>query len=143
MYWKLVFLCLMIITNSAIAADDVANTKTQNTVSENTMINSTHLGTAKDWNLAELEWNQYLIIMQGPSGYYYKQLSPPEVLGIHAQTDDELRHYAEVATKLEHDKLEREIRFNAAFHDAAERLYSSEPIVKPFDYAPFTPIPKS
>jgi integrating conjugative element protein (TIGR03759 family) len=81
--------------------------------------------------------------MQGLSGHYYSQLSPPEVLGINAETADELQHYAEVSVKIEHDKLERELRFNVAFHEAATRLYASEPIIKPFDYTPFTPIPKN
>jgi integrating conjugative element protein (TIGR03759 family) len=126
----------------AMAASDVVNTKTENTVSHNTIINTSHLGTAKDWNLTESEWTQYLNHMQGPSGHYYKQLSPPEVLGIEAETTEELQHYAEIAAKIEHDKLERELRFNTAFHDAAARLYSIEPIIKPFDFTPFFPISK-
>jgi integrating conjugative element protein (TIGR03759 family) len=140
---KLAFLSLMLVTNSIFAANDVENTKTLNTVSQNSVINTTHVGTAKDWDLTDTEWGQYLSFMQGFSGHYYKQLSPPEVLGINASTAEELRHYSEISAKLEHDKLERELRFNAAFHDAATRLYVTEPIVKPFDYAPFTPIPKN
>jgi integrating conjugative element protein (TIGR03759 family) len=139
---KLIFLSFMLFTN-IIFANEVENTQTQNTVSQNTVINTTHVGTAKDWDLTDSEWNQYLSVMRGFSGHYYKQLSPPEVLGINAVTAEELRHYAEVSAKLEHNKLEREIRFDAAFHEAATRLYMTEPIVKPFDYTPFTPIPRN
>jgi integrating conjugative element protein (TIGR03759 family) len=127
----------------AMAANDVLNTQTENTVSQNTIINSTHLGTAKDWNLTDVEWIKYLNLMQGPSGLYYKKLSPPEVLGIDAETKEELQYYAQIAAKLEHDKLERELRFNAAFHDAAAGIYTLEPIIHPFDYTPFLPIAKT
>jgi integrating conjugative element protein (TIGR03759 family) len=140
---KLLFLPLLLITSCAFALDDVKNTQTQNTVSQSTTMNTTHIGTAKDWDLTDTEWNQYLILMQGSSEHYYKKLSPPEVLGINASNAEDLRHYAEVAAKLEHDKLEHELRFNAAFHEAASKLYSTEPIIKSFDYTPFTPIPKN
>jgi hypothetical protein len=122
MNWKLAFLSLMVVTNSVFAANDVKNTQTLNTVSQNSVISTTHIGTAKDWDLTDTEWTQYLSFMQGFSGHYYKQLSPPEVLGINASTAEELRHYAEVSAKLEHDKLERELRFNAAFHDQPKHI---------------------
>ncbi len=140
---KKIILILALTSNCAFAADGVENTKTQNTVTQNTEINKPPAGIAKDWDLNETEWNQYLNLMHGPSGHYYANLSPPEILGIKAETNEELRHYAEIAAKLEHDKLERELRFNTAFHEAAARLYSAEPLIKPFDYTPFTPIPKA
>ena len=142
MYLKITAFTLMLLTNYALAAENVVNTKIQNTIDDNTTINTTHLDTSQDWNLTSTEWSQYILLMRGPSGYYYKKLSPPEVLGIQAETADELQRYAEIAAKLEHNKLEREIRFNAAFHDAAVKLYANEPIVRPFDYTPFTPIQK-
>lgn len=127
----------------AFSENNVMNTQTQNTIAHNSEINTTHLGTAKDWNLSEGEWLKYLMLMRGPSGHYYEHLSPPQVLGINAEDSDDMRHFAEVAVKQDHDKLERELKFNAAFHEAAARLYSSEPIIKPFDLRPFTPIPKN
>jgi hypothetical protein len=142
MNFKILLLGL-ILTSSVYAENNVQNTKTQNTVSQNTTITTSQVGVAKDWNLTEPEWNQYLKLIEGPSGHYYSQLSPPEVLGINAETNEELRQYAEVSAKLEHDRIERELRFNAAFHEAASRLYAAEPIIKPFDYTPFTPIPKN
>ena len=140
---KFSLLSMLLISTCAFASDDVMNTQTQNTVSQNTTVNTTHIGIAKDWNLTDTEWRQYIILMDGPSAHYYKNLSPPEVLGINSNNAEELNHYAEVAATLEHDKLERELRFNAAFHEAATKLYSTEPIIKPFDYTPFTPIPKN
>ncbi len=134
LFFGLLFLSTNVFSN------DVINTSTQNTISQNTTINTTHLGTAKDWGLTDTEWLKYLKLMRGPSGQYYAELSPPKVLGINADTAEDLQHYAEIAAREEHDKLERELLFNAAFHDAAEKLYAAEPIIRPFDYTPFTPI---
>ncbi|MCD6040305.1 MAG: family integrating conjugative element protein [Gammaproteobacteria bacterium] len=140
---RLSFLIFLIASRGAFASNDVINTRIKNTISQNTTVNVSHVGTAKDWALTDKEWSQYINLMQGLSGHYYKNLSPPEVLGIHAESMDERRHFAEIAATLEHDKLERELRFNAAFHEAAKRLYSTEPMIESFDYTPFTPIPKN
>jgi integrating conjugative element protein (TIGR03759 family) len=137
---KKLLIASLILISSTVFANDVMNTPTQNTVTQNTEISTSQIGTAKDWGLTDSEWNQYLKLMQGPSAHYYKNLSPPEILGIQAETTDELNHYAEVAAKLEHDKLERELRFNSAFYEAASKLYAAEPLIRPFDLAPFTPI---
>lgn len=134
---------ILLLSNSVFSSDDVINTKIQNTLSKNTEINSSQLNKAQDWQLTEVEWHHYLNLMQGTSGHYYKQLSPPEVLGINADSPEEIHHFAEISAQLEHDKLDRELKFNKAFHEAAARLYASEQIIKPFDLTPFTPIPKS
>jgi integrating conjugative element protein (TIGR03759 family) len=78
--------------------------------------------------------------MRGYSGHYYEKLSPVEVLGINAETEEDMRHFAEISAKQEHDKLERELKFNGAFHEAPSRLFSGEQILKSFDLAPFKPI---
>lgn len=137
--WILLIVFLLCI-DQASASKDVVNTITQNTVSQNTVVQS---GTAKDWHLTEAEWNHYLLLMQGSSGKYYAHLSPVEVLGINAETNEDLSHFAEVAVKHEHEKIENELRFDRAFNEAAKRLYPNEPIIKPFDMTPYTPIPKN
>jgi integrating conjugative element protein (TIGR03759 family) len=129
--------------SAAVASNQVVNTPTQNTVSQNTLVQTSVSSIAKEWELTDTEWKHYLNLMQGLSGHYYKNLSPPEVLGIQAESDDALRHFAEIAAKLEHDKLARELRFNVAFTDAAKKLYAKEPMIQPFDAMPFTPIPKN
>lgn len=141
MLHKLAVFSLITIANFAFASNDVINTSTLNTTVQDTQSNSTQVGNAKDWELTDKEWNEYLHLMQRNSQFYYKKLSPPEILGIYASNPEELRHYAEISAKLEHDKLERELRFNVAFHEAANRLYASEPIIRPFDITPFTPKP--
>lgn len=132
------FLLLMITENCAFANNDVINSTVKNTLNQTTIIDSTEI--YQTWNLTSTEWNQYLKLMQGPSGRYYSQLTPPEILGISAENNQERKHFAEIAAKLEHDKLQREFLFNAAFHQAAEKLYANEPLIQPFDYSRFTPI---
>lgn len=135
---KMLFIPILLITfKPAYAMNDVVNTPVQNTITHASQVYVT-----KAWNLDATEWDHYLKLMQGPAGHYYQHLSPPEVLGLSANTPNDLNHFAEIAAKLEHDKLEHELQFNAAFHAAAARLYSKEPLIKPFDYTPFTPIPK-
>jgi|HubBroStandDraft_4_1064222.scaffolds.fasta_scaffold443111_2 hypothetical protein len=132
--------CLFsLIFTSTVFASHIVNTHTQNTISQGTLVISTQ-SLAKDWGLTEVEWIQYVTLMKGYSGHYYQKLSPTEVLGINAETDEDMRHFAEIAAKQEHDKLERELKFNVAFHEAATRLYSGEQIIKPFDLTAFTPI---
>ncbi len=131
---------LSLLASTSVYSTNIINTQTKNTISHNSEIDTTQQSVSYSWGLTLIEWNQYVKLMQGESGHYYKQLSPPEVLGINADTQEEMRHFAELSAQQEHDKLERELRFNTAFHDAAARLYSSEQLIKPFNIRPFTPI---
>jgi integrating conjugative element protein (TIGR03759 family) len=139
---KSIIIGLLFFSTSVLAANDVFNTVTENSVSQNTTLLSSVVGTAHDWGLTGAEWSKYLFIMHGKSGHYYPNLTPPEVLGINADNPEDLKHFSEVAAKQEHDKIEKELRFNAAFHEAARRLYVAEPIIKPFDFSPYTPVLK-
>jgi len=140
---KLIALIILLSPLSVYSANNVINTKTENTISQNSRTYSTRVGSAKNWNLSDTEWANYQTLMQGQAGYYYSQLTPPEVLGYYANNDIERLYYAEIYAKLEHEKIERELKFDKAFHEAAVRLYANEPIIKPFDVSPYTPIPKT
>ena len=139
----IIILVIVFATNLALASNEVINTQTQNTITQNTAINTTRLGTAKDWGLTESDWIKYIELKQGPAGHYYPQLSPPKILGLYAKDKEEMRHYAEIVAQQEHEKLAHELQFDDEFHQAALRLYPDEPIIKPFDLSPFTPIAKS
>ncbi|MEO8402580.1 MAG: TIGR03759 family integrating conjugative element protein [Gammaproteobacteria bacterium] len=135
------FLLLSILTGSVLAAEnDVSNTMTKNTTTQNTISESGITGSAQSWNLTEKEWNQYLTLMKGENGLYYRHLTPPSVLGINAENPEDLKHFAEIHAKQEHAKIEHELRYNIAFHEAAKRLYPDEPVIKPFDLTPYTPV---
>jgi integrating conjugative element protein (TIGR03759 family) len=143
----LIFSTLLLLTGNVFATDNVVNTETQNTmthntISQNTESNTAAVGSAKDWNLTDAEWSKYQMLMQGASGYYFSHYTPPEVLGLNSENETDLKHFAEIDVRLEHDKNEKELRLNKAFNDAANRIYANEPIIKSFDMTPYTPIPK-
>jgi len=127
---------LLLLSLPAYSADDPASSVIHNSSIE------TIRDDAREWHIDQTEWDRYLQLMNGPWGRYYKKLSPPEVLGIFAKNDVEMQQFAEIAARLEHDRLARELKFNAAFHAAAQKLYASEPPIRSFDITPFTPIPK-
>ncbi len=136
---KFLSLSLLLVISTPLFANDVINTKTANSISQNTQDASSITNSARAWGLTKNEWTKYKVLMQGTNGRYYPTLTPPEVLGINATTLNELMHFAELHTKQEHDRIEKELRFNVAFHEAAKRLYANEPIIKPFDLTPYTP----
>lgn len=138
-YLIIIFLCC---SSVSFSAEDVMNTVTQNSVTQNTAIISTHMGKLNDWGLKKTEWNRYLVLMEGPSGHYYPNLTPLEVLGINADNVEDLNHFAELAVRAEHAKVEKELRFNAAFQEAAKKLYAQEPIIRPFDISAYSSVPK-
>lgn len=140
LYYYLVIALVLPGIGLAATANDVVNTPTRNTIVQNVKSESSQYGAAVDWQLTHSDWQRYTELMKGQSGHYYKQLTPPEVLGINAENPENLRHYAEVAARLAHDRLARELQFNTAFREAAVRLYAKEPIINPFDFTPFTPI---
>ncbi len=136
----IVFVLLTISARVFAATNDVVNTSTVNSISQNTQDTSSVTKSARDWGLTDSEWQKYKSLMEGTSGRYYSTLTPPEVLGINATALNELMHFAELHAKQEHDKIEKELRFNVAFHEAAKRLYANEPIIKPFDLTPYSPV---
>lgn len=81
------------------------------------------------WQLSENEWQRYLFLMQGIRGSISpKSLSPLEVLGIHAETDQERKQYAKRWAKLMREDVERTLAFQRAYTEATLELYGKEPL---------------
>lgn len=136
---KYTITCLLLVLMQAAYAQDVATTSAVNSSVENTTANSGQSTNPKDWGLTQAEWTRYQQLMQGASGRWYAQLTPAGVLGVNAQTPDELKYFAELIAREQHDKLAHELAFDRAIHEAALRLYQDEPVIKPFDLSPFNP----
>lgn len=132
---KIVLGILLTSCISVCSAAEVMNTTVQNTVSQSTKI----VGGASEWHLSESEWIQYLQLMNGKAGQYYAHLTPPEVLGMMANNDQDLHHFAKIYAQLEHEKIENELKFDRAFHDEAMKLYPNEPVIKSFDVSRYSP----
>ena len=84
---------------------------------------------AKRWRLSTEEWAQYQTLMAGPRGIWSPNLDPVTVLGIDAETEAERRRYAELLVMLEYERVEKELRFQRAYDEAAQRLFPTLPRV--------------
>jgi integrating conjugative element protein (TIGR03759 family) len=80
---------------------------------------------AEQWRLSSKEWDTYHTLMEGPRGIWSPNLDPVTVLGIHAETDAERRRYAELLVMIEFERVERELKFQQAYDEAARRLFPS------------------
>lgn len=93
------------------------------TVAENTL-------RRQYWSLSVDEWTRYKSLMQGIRGSISPAtLSPIEVLGTHARTDQERRQYAEIWARMRHDDAERILAFQQAYAEAVQTLYPNEPLI--------------
>lgn len=133
-----IILSLLWIMNAVLAS--IMNTPDVSTDTQSIAIRQTTIGTAQDWALTSDEWQHYAELMRGKNGLWYPHLTPPEVLGLNAQTPQQEQHFAEIVAQQEHDKLLRELKFDQAVHQALLRLYPSEPIIQSFDSSPYNPI---
>jgi integrating conjugative element protein (TIGR03759 family) len=79
---------------------------------------------AAQWGLDNTQWQRYQSLMQGIRGSVSPStLSPIEVLGIHAQTTEERRRYAEQWAMMMREDAERILAFQRAYDEAQRRLY--------------------
>lgn len=138
-FFPIVLLNFLLINTLPVLAADVANSQEKTTVVENSTDKTTLYGTAKEWGLTDEEWAQYQRLMQGQDGLWYRQLTPPAVLGMRADSPADQQHFAEIVAQQEHDKVARELAFNKAIFMAMRRLYPDEPMIKSFDPTPFNP----
>jgi integrating conjugative element protein (TIGR03759 family) len=89
--------------------------------------------TAREWGLTDIEWTRYEDIMAGPRGIWSPHLDPLTALGVEARSDTERRHFAELWSRVEYQRVQRELAFETARSEAFARLY---PAVRPVEYIP-------
>lgn len=84
------------------------------------------------WGLSTEEMGRVKMLMKGPRGAFsVGNISPIEVLGIHAKSEAERIKYAEMFAKAFHADVERSLAWNKEFYMAMARLYPNEPV---YDY---------
>jgi integrating conjugative element protein (TIGR03759 family) len=82
------------------------------------------------WSLSDTEWRRYQSLMLGIRGSVSAtNLSPIEVLGIHARDSTERRRYAERWARAMRDDAERILAFQHAYDAAAKRLFSGQALI--------------
>lgn len=85
---------------------------------------------AELWALSPTEWQRYASLMTGIRGSISPtNISPIEVLGIHARDLRERQKYAERWARLMHDDVERILAFQHAYDEANRRLFPNEPLI--------------
>jgi hypothetical protein len=85
---------------------------------------------AQLWGLSVDEMQRALVLAKGPrAAFSIANLSPIEVLGIHARTPAERRRYAEAFARAHHADVERVLAWNQAFTQAMQQLYPAEPVI--------------
>lgn len=85
---------------------------------------------AERWDLSPVEWQRYESLMTGIRGSISPaSISPIEVLGIHARSDDERRQYAERWAQLMREDVDRILAFQRAYDEAGRRLYPNEKLI--------------
>jgi len=85
---------------------------------------------ANMWDLTVDDYKQYLTEMANtPSSRWWKDIDPPQVLGMNAKTEEERMKYARIDVQLDKERTSREIAFQHAYDKAFASAYpNSKPI---------------
>ncbi len=110
-------------------------------VAEKTVLTPVQKHQAMVWSLTFDEEKRYLFLMQNRSGLYYGKvtLSPVDILGLNARSDEERQHFAAISAKQESQKIAQNLAWNAAFTKAYRQMTQGTPVIRPFNYAKFSP----
>lgn len=127
-----VFAVVMTIMNGglqpALAADSQAQALTYKDSQTQALDESTQR--RQQWSLTEEQWTRYQTLLQGIRGSISPAtISPIEVLGTHAETEQERRYYAELWARMRHEDAERILAFQQAYDEAFQKLYPHETLI--------------
>ncbi|ELX2369105.1 TIGR03759 family integrating conjugative element protein [Salmonella enterica] len=101
---------------------DLANSQTVNTSVQ--MLEQQQMAkSAQEWGLTTEEWQRYEELKKGRRGVLSPGLDPLTMLGIEARSDEERRHFAELAVKQEFQRVEAELAFQREVNSAWTRVY--------------------
>ena len=85
---------------------------------------------SKDWSLDAVEWSRYQNLKQGVRSHLsHPGITPFEVLGIHARTQEERRHYARAFAQFMHEDTARILAFQREYDRAIRELSADQQIV--------------
>lgn len=104
------------------------NQSTQNIMSTQQPLSKKEItALAAQWGITPKEYTHYQEIMQHtPSGKWYRQLDPAEVLALNSQNEKDMRHYARIEAKLMHAKVSKELLLSRLYRQAYRQLYPNQ-----------------
>ena len=115
--------------SQSIAATTISNTETRDTVAVSTR-DSTASTEASYWGLSATEWDRYTELMEGVRRRLSDpNISPIEVLGIHAETPAERRRYARLWARIMFEDTRRVLEFQRAYDMAVRQLHENQSII--------------
>jgi integrating conjugative element protein (TIGR03759 family) len=113
-----------------VATTDLESSRDTSSESTHTPLSTSETERSRRWQLSDLEWRRYQSLMLGIRGSVSAaNLSPVEVLGIHARDSAERRRYAETWARLMHEDAERVLAFQREYDAAAKRLYPGQRLI--------------
>ena len=84
------------------------------------------------WGLSNEEWVRHLELLRGIRGRLStKDISPIEVLGIHARNDAERSHYAQAWAQMMIEDADRVLKFQKAYDQAVREIVADMPLIDP------------
>ena len=125
---RIVLVSLMLVIALPALSQSVSSTRTAASreisgETGETALSPTDRERSRVWGLSDTEWRRYQSLLLGVRGSVSPaNLSPVEVLGIHARDYAERRHYAELWARAMFEDAERILAFQHAYDAAARRL---------------------
>ena len=112
-----------------ILADTPVITRVQTTQTSIGVISDDQL--ASEWGLTLQQYQRYTWLMANtPSGHWYKDLDPVEVLALNATSNDDMMGYADIQAKNAHDRVSRELAFDHMYALAYSQEYPNEKAIQ-------------
>jgi hypothetical protein len=103
---------------------------TSSSAAQSTTIDQADQFAAQVWGLSLEEIQRAKQLLKGPrASFSIPNLSPIEVLGIHARSDAERRKYAEMFARAQHADTERVLAWAMAYQEAMQRFYPNEKVI--------------
>ena len=123
----ILFVCLISTTIFAVERDSTTKNHTSSKLLE---VSDIKLSILDQWELSEQEWSRYEELMQGIRGRLSQpNISPIEVLGIHARSETERTHYARIWARMMREDAIRVLQFQRAYDVEAKALVQDEPLI--------------
>ncbi len=96
----------------------------------NTQVTAAEQLKSQFWGLSIDEVRRADLLMKGPRGAFSSpQITPVEVLGIHARDEAERQKYAELFARILRSDTERVLAWSTAHAQAMAKLYPNDPVI--------------
>lgn len=112
----------MVLCFNAMAEVDVVATDAKKIMFQG-LTNQEASEAALKWGLTEKEWREYEAIMLGKRGMWSPGIDPITALGVHAESQSERNHYADLYVKAAFTRVEGELAFQRAVDAAWKRNF--------------------